>query len=464
MARTVPPTLRSLTRDLVAFARPIDWAGLPETTRASAQRHVTDTLGVMIAGTGEDVFGAAEKLLRAHTGGGRFVAPGCADTYDIFTATYLGGVAGHSLELDDGYRLGSTHPGTVVVPAALSAARLAGASASDMLAAVVTGYEAQTLIARVAHPALRNQGFHSTAVIGVFAAAATAAHLLELDEAQWHHAFGMAASSASGLFAFINGGGDIKRLHPGHAAREGLYAALLARDGLIGPPDVLENRDGFLQGFAQGLADHPPSPEARTFYPDRPYGIDDCYIKPFPCCRHLHPAIEGLLDLRREHGFTADDVTRVDITTYDIAARHADIGAGDFASAQLSFRYTMATALRHGAVALEHFSSEARADAATLSLQDRFHVEASAEMDAAYRGNERPASVRVETRNDRYERTIHHPLGSPQSPLDAAGCEAKFTDLVTSRLGAERAAALWKRCETLATLDDIDELLALTRP
>src|SRR6202040_4210247 len=121
------------------------------------------------------------------------------------------------------------------------------------------------------------------------------------------NAFGLAASSAAGLFAFVNGGADIKRLHAGHASREGLQAALLAKQGIEGPPDVIEARDGFMQAFAFGRAD---KARAITLPPAVAYGITDCYIKPYPCCRHIQPAVEALIGLVQDEHIAPQEVER----------------------------------------------------------------------------------------------------------------------------------------------------------
>src|SRR5262249_34827321 len=151
------------------------------------------------------------------------------------------------------------------------------------------------------------------------------------------NALGLAASSAAGLFAFVNGGGDIKRLHAGHAAREGLQAALLAEQGVEGPPDVIEARDGFMQAFAFGRGDkaalaseasgqrghsksaragHSPEPgssaRAIALPPAVPFGITDCYIKPYPCCRHIQPAVEALIGLINDENILSDEVQRIE--------------------------------------------------------------------------------------------------------------------------------------------------------
>ena len=161
--------------------------------------------------------------------------PGRRRRADLLDAAYIAGTAGHGIELDDGYRQGSVHPGVVTVPAIISLGYEKGISGRAALEAVIIGYETVAAIARACHPDLRQRGFHPTGAVGVFGAAAASARLLALPAEQIFNALGIAASSAAGIFAFINGGADIKRLHAGHASREGLQAALQAQGGIEGP-------------------------------------------------------------------------------------------------------------------------------------------------------------------------------------------------------------------------------------
>src|SRR5207253_1177777 len=150
-----------------------------------------------------------------------------------------------------------------------------GASGKAVIEAIVAGYETAIAIARACHPNMRRRGFHPTGACAVFGAATAAAKLRGLTAPQIADTIGIAASSAAGLFAFVNGGADIKRLHAGHASREGLQAALLAEQGVQGPPDVVEARDGFMQAFAFGRSD---KARAIALPPDATFGITDCYI------------------------------------------------------------------------------------------------------------------------------------------------------------------------------------------
>ena len=199
---------------------------------------------------------------------------------------------------------------------------------------MVAGYETTICLARACAPDLRQRGFHPTSAVGPFGAAMATAKLRGLNAQQIANALGIAASSAAGLFAFVNGGGDIKRLHAGHASREGIQAALLAEQGIEGPPNVIEARDGFMQAFAFGRID-----KARPIAlpPARQFGITDCYIKPYACCRHIQPAVEALFGLLNDEKIASRTSARSRSRPTRSRPSTRTAGWDDFASAQLSF-------------------------------------------------------------------------------------------------------------------------------
>jgi 2-methylcitrate dehydratase PrpD len=450
--KTLPPQVAA-TASLVQFVGDVRYAGLSDEVRHYARRHVLDTVGVMIAGAAGEVATRAEAVLAAVRLPGHVPVPGRARRADLIDAAFLGGTAAHGIELDDGFTQGSVHPGCVVIPAALALACARRNNGRALMEAVVTGYEAVIAIGRACHPDLRQRGFHPTAAVGVFGAAAAAGKLAALSPERLAHAFGLAASSAGGLFAFVNGGGDIKRLHAGHAAREGLQAVLLAEQGVEGPPGVIEARDGFVQAFAR-------SEKARgvVLPPAAPFGITDCYIKPNPCCRHIQPAVEALIGILEEENVAGEEVERVEVATYRIAAEHAATGWDDFASAQLSFPYLIALALKFRGVKFEHFADAVRSDPALAAMARKLTVTAPPEVDRLY-PQLRPARVTVATARGSYTRQVEEARGSRLLPLDDAALKAKFLDLVGPVLGPARAKDLAERLWSLDAIDDVASLV-----
>jgi 2-methylcitrate dehydratase PrpD len=448
----------SQTAALVAFVGALRYNALPDEVRHYARRHLLDTVGVMIAGAAGDVATRAEAVVTSVRGAGDVPVPGRARRADLLDAAFLGGTAAHGIELDDGYRHGSAHCGCVVVPAVLATAYQRRAGGAAVIEAIVAGYETNIALARACHPDLRQRGFHPTSAVGPFGAAMATAKLRGLPAERFGDALGIAASSAAGLFAFVNGGADIKRLHAGHAAREGLQAALLAEQGVEGPPGVIEARDGFMQAFALGRTERARPIELP---PDVPFGITDCYIKPYACCRHIQPAVEALVDLLAAENIATDDVQRVDVETYRIAAEHAHTGWDDFASAQLSFPYLMSLALRYRGIRLEHFADEVRRDPAFDALARKLHVTAPPEIDRLY-PQLRPARVTVTAAGRKVTRQADEALGSRQVPLDDAGLKGKFHGLVAPVLGEARARELAARLWAIEEAGDVAPLIEMT--
>ncbi|MBN9161991.1 MAG: MmgE/PrpD family protein [Myxococcales bacterium] len=133
-------------------------------------------------------------------------------------------------------------------------------------------------------------------------------------------ALGLAGSFAGGLFEFLADGSDVKRLHPGKAARDGVVCAELASRGITGPKTVLEGRDGYFAAHAvRGW-------QAQALDPGRhargEWAMLGTYFKLYPCCRHAHAAVDAALAIRRQLGSGIGDIRRIVIRTYAVAARH----------------------------------------------------------------------------------------------------------------------------------------------
>src|SRR5258708_11638241 len=178
------------TDAIVDFVSGLRFAALPDEVRHYARRHVLDTVGVMIAGAGGEVASRAEAVLAAVRPPGDVPVPGRARRADLIDAAFLGGTAAHGIELDDGFTQGSVHPGCVVIPAALALGCARHSSGQALMEAIVAGYETVIAIGRACHPDLRQRGFHPTAAVGVFGAAAAAGKLAALSPQQLPPPFG----------------------------------------------------------------------------------------------------------------------------------------------------------------------------------------------------------------------------------------------------------------------------------
>jgi 2-methylcitrate dehydratase PrpD len=234
-----------------------------------------------------------------------------------------------------------------------------------------------------------------------------------------------------------------------------LQAALLAEAGVEGPPNVLEARDGFMQAFAY---ERPEQARPVALPPDAPYGMTDCYIKPSPCCRHIQPAVEALIGILADETIATADVQHVDVETYRIAAAHAATSWHDYASAQLSFKYLMALALKHRRIKMEYFDDAVRNDPGWEALARKFDITAPHEIDKLY-PKLRPARVTVTTSRGKFSRLAEEALGSRLVPLEDAPLQAKFHDLVAPVLGEAKARDAARQLWEIESLPNIAPLV-----
>jgi 2-methylcitrate dehydratase PrpD len=252
----------------------------------------------------------------------------------------------------------------------------------------------------------------------------------------------------------------VKRIHPGLAARDGILAALLAAKGHQGAPDVLEGKDGFLFSFAGEEGDlEDVDIFAAGGQQNARFAVADCYIKPHACCRHLHPAIDALIDILTAEDIAPDAVSAIDVDTYKVAATHGTIGWSAMTTAQMSFPFALAVATQHRAVHLRHFDDAGRRDSAVLGHCGKVRVRPDDALDATY-PKMRPARVTVTTRDGRkLVRQVDEPLGSATNPVPDDQLRAKFHALADPVIGEARAGAVEKQIRTLETLSSVRDFV-----
>src|SRR5215472_3202628 len=141
-----------------------------------------------------------------------------------------------------------THPGIAILPAALVAAEVEGASGKEFLAAVAAAYEVMERMAAEFIPTVMSRGFHAGPVFGIFGAAVAAAKLQRLDENQIHSAIAQCVNLAAGNLEGARSGG--RSLREGGAVRNALLAVALARHGTPGGETTLEGEAGFYHAYA----------------------------------------------------------------------------------------------------------------------------------------------------------------------------------------------------------------------
>ena len=432
-----------ITRTLAAFAADTPTETLPPEVPQRALALISDFVGSIVraANEAESTPAMLAMLTRMGMAGeGPCTVFGLERRYGPAAAALLNGTLGHSLDFDDTHADSSLHPSAPVLPAALAAAELVDASGADFLAAVVIGFEVCCRLGNALDPTAHYaRGFHPTATAGVFGAAAAAGRLLGLDAAQMASAFGVAASQASGSLEFLENGAWNKRYQVGEAAMKGLIAASLAAEDFVGASDAIEGRHGFLAGYSDGAR-----PERAIAGLGEVWETLKIGVKPYPACRYTHAAVDGLLALQAEHGWSPDQIENITVGLHrnGISLVGAPLDdkrrARSIVQGQFSMPFAAAVALLRGRFGWDDYDllgSEA-ADA----LADRVDVR----HEPALEGLSHPfgAVLAVTAGGVTHERQIADPSGEPDTFPDADARAAKFDALARPVLNAGTDALL----------------------
>lgn len=427
---------------------------------------IIDSIGVMLAGRGSE----AGKAFLKHVGevSGPAWAVGLPNGADAELAALTNSTFGHALDFDDALP-GSGHPSALVLAAILGAAsrRGQGLAGQQLAEAFAIGFEVTHRVARAVGVQHYFWGWHTTSTAGSFGTAAAASKIFGQDSHTTAMALGIAASLSSGIQR--NFGTMTKPLHSGLAARNGVMAAGLASSGFTASPAVLDGELGFLRLYG---GDH-NDPSAFDLLGD-PYALIEpgTALKKFPCCYATARPIHAMLELRKEHALTGDDVRKISCAVpkggmQALVYSRPETGL----NGKFSLEYVLAAALLDGEIRLNTFT-----DAAVQRPRVRQIMElVEPKEDPQLRPEDPDARVSspatgghieltVTTSRGEYTTSVSEPPGGPKNPLPWDDIRAKFLDCAEfGGYDTVRAGEVVDQLKDLPHHDDVMPLLeALT--
>ncbi len=432
---------------------------LPREAIHWAKVGILDTVGVTLAGAREDATRIVDGIAARGATGPSLIFGGNRRTAPL-EAALVNGTASHALDFDDMNNTLGGHPSVPILPALFALADEIGASGRDFIAAYVAGFETECKIALAVHFHHYTKGWHPTATLGVFGAAAACAKLLKLPDEKTATALSIAASLAAGIKA--NFGTMVKPLHVGHCTRNGMLAALLARDGFGAGDRVFEHKQGFFNVF-NGEGNY----DAGRILPAWAQPLDivspGIAIKQYPCCGSTHSALDAMLKLAREHKPAAEEIERVDVWTHARRLEHTNRPQpkSDL-DAKFSVQYCMTRALLDRCISIEHFERRAYEEPAVRKLLPRVHA-------APYTTAQFPADnhfgavVKISLRGGKVlSDKVDQPFGrTSDNPLPAGLLKEKFEDCAARALSREHIASVYSAIQGLENLQDVRELTAI---
>lgn len=437
----------------------------PDAAIESARRQFIDILAVMVPGMCEP---AARRVLETveSWGSGPCTIVGSPIRMAPPWAALVNGTAAHTLDFDDNFDPAKVHATAVLAPAILAVAEERRLSGKAVLDAYIVGLQILGRIGQGLNPFHRNRGWHATATIGAIGAAAACARLLELDEEAGAHALSIATSMVAGSMTQF--GTMTKALHAGLAAKAGVMAATLASKRVDASPDALDGPYGIQQlmvghDYAE-LRDtlvhieHGQTLRFETQSIGEPLLILEhgFRVKRYPVCGSAHRAIDGLLNLREIHGFTADEVTEIHV--YAPSSHLANLMYNQpetVLEAKFSLEYGLATALLDGDCGLDAFTDEAVARPSLRTLYERIYRHPVDLPESAF-----PTKVVVSLGDGRsLETEVAMPQGSKSDPFPLSVYWRKFATCTDGLLSDAQSAHIRSALDELPDLLDIGNLM-----
>lgn len=427
---------------LSAYVGSLTSRQLSTETRHRVAQCLLDWFTAGISGAALHASGDLRKLASTLFSGDGTVAVfgGPHDVSPIGAAFCNAGIT-HLREIDDAHRTAMLHPGIVTVTPAMAIASSLPVTQQRFEAAIVAGYDVAIRTGEVLGSGHAGK-FHMTATAGSLGAAAASAVALGLNTRQIHHALGIAATQAAGLWQFVDDQAhESKALHPAFAVRNGLTAAYAAQAGYPGAHHFMNGARG-LYALLHGDGD-PGLLDNDLGVTDR---ISSTTIKPWPVCGQLFTVVDATQALINAHNIRADDIEAVDIAIFPQALRIAKVH-WPATPAQTSFcgRYCVAILLLTGKLGIQETENPDLTAPQLLALADKITLQPRADYADAF-PDRRPGTVTIRFKNNEtVSATRDIRQGDPEAPFNWAGLERRLRNLAPF-VTEEKAVAISAWC------------------
>lgn len=404
-----------MTGYLASLVRKIGSTQFERESCLLVRQHLLDAIAAAFLGCREKPFADLVRLCPRMAGGCGWPGSGSERVHPI-DAGMLWSFAIHASVFEDGSREGACHPAAAVMPAIIAFS--GEKSWSTVYQAAVAGYDVMVRLARSGNPAFTRRGFHPTAIVAPFGAAATASLLLGNDLPATRSALCLAAMGCAGLMSSFRRG-ETQPLQVAWSVRSGLAAAMMASAGHSGYPRIIE--EGFYPAY---LGDHSPVPLDKPLQDE--YAIQGSYLKPYPGCRHLHPSIDALAEILAKVRIDPAKVERIKVRTYRIAVETEIETLAQRGDAYFNIPYAMAARLVLGRNDWDSFDEKHFADERLIAVMKKVRVQADPELDGLY-PHQRGSIVEVYTADGtQHTARVRFPLGEPENPLPDSFLRDKF--------------------------------------
>jgi len=459
---------KTISQELSNFITNLQYSDLPDDVKLKAKLSLLDNLGVIIRAWQEKNVLSVLNVIKNMKGSHESTILVYGDKVPVMNAAFCNATMCHSLELDDhmSHKRNLSHPGVVSIPPALAVGEYGDIDGETLILAIVIGYEITSRINNAVKPGFFNleRGFHGTGICGTFGAAALSGKLLGIDSDKIAIALGIAGSLTSGSLEYKSNGAWTKRLHAGNSSKNGILAAMLAKNGHTGPYTVFEGKYGFYNEYA-GKGNYDLFNVTNDLGKD--YEIRYIQYKPFACSGVLHSPLTAAKMILKENNINSEDIDCVEIFTskklINVYAEPKEIRTfpKTTVDAQFSLIYSVAALICQGNALIDVFTEEMISNKEILGLAQKIRCYIDPEIDRVW-PNKEPSKVIIKMKDGRVlKKSVEAAKGSFENPLSEIEIKDKFYLLTKNIIKKEFADKIIFKCLNLEQLTNIKELINL---
>ena len=451
---------KSISRNLAEYASFLEYKDLSPEVIHEIKRRLIDSFGCALGAFESDPAKVARGIgQKAKTSqGATLLGTSFKTTFDL--ATFANGTLVRYLDFNDTYLSKEPAHPSDNISAALAVAEAEKANGKALITSIALAYEIQCRLCDAA--SLRARGWDHVSYVSI-ASALLASKLMNLDQDRIENALALSITPNTTLRQTRVGELSMwKGCAAANAARNGVFAAYLAKEGMTGPSEIFEGEKGF---FNQVTG--PFDLEVEAFGKSgKNFKILDTYIKYYPSEYHSQAGVEAALKLRDR--IKVDDADKINIETYDACV---DIIAGEKEkwcpqtreTADHSLPYCVAVALFDGKVGLEQFSEQRIQDTELQKFLSKIKVKRNEEHNKQY-PESFPCFIEIKSKaGEFFSETVDYPKGHPKNPLSDREVEEKFIYLNDGRIKSVKVKDIMNRIWDLENLKDLSNFISLLK-
>lgn len=450
---------KSLSERMTDFALDLRLQDIPAEVISYAKLLLLDTFGVAMSCQKMEHAEAIRRAVLENGSAEECSLWGTDKRVQMADAVLYNSCLIHGADYDDTHVAGIVHPSAAVVSTALTVGEKVGADGSQMLEAMVAGWEIVVRLALAAKGRFHDIGYHGTGIVAPFAAACVAAKLMGLSKKDLVNALGICGSQSAAIQEFLHDGTWVKKIHPGWGCHSAIYALAMAKHGFTGPLQVFEGDFGLWKthlGTTDGLE------EAFSDF-GKVWHTKEISFKLYPVCHMTHSFIDCMISLENEFHFTADDIEsvecRIEPRSYHIVCEPRDtkIRPNTDYMMRFSLPYVVAVAAFYQKVSPWEIDMKYAQDPKILSLMTRIRcISDQEQQNPGYF----PGWLKVTAKSGSiYIKDQRYEMGTYQNPIEKDAVRIKFENNLSGFYSKERQTQLARRIDAFEELTHAEELL-----